>query len=198
MQQMHDHLLLRWFLGECLELCLSDPAHAVSDTQSGVALAEEYGALISGCKFEAADRQIDQLRGRDVGRERGSGLGRFSDHAIQAFDPIGRMDKIRLAGLPDRRRRMGSPPGTPLGRGDGWIFPGPFFLEGISLGSGHFGRRGPVNPAQVGCYLPRAEVQAVAHQMQAGSPNHGLGKGGGDRLGEALKPVHNRDPDVLE
>ena len=55
------------------------------------------------------------------------------------------------------------------GRGDGCIFPGPFFLEGIELGLGHISARGSVYQAQIGgdglAILPRAIIQRMAHQM---------------------------------
>ena len=125
---------------------------------SGEALAEHYGELILGRKpfsdvaaifLEAADRQVDQLGRRLVRRKRAPRLDRFPDHAVQAFDGVGRVDDLADRRIEGEERDHFLPCPAP-GRGDGRVFRGPFPLESIEFGDGHIGGRSPVDPAQIG------------------------------------------------
>ena len=93
-------------------------------------------------------------------------------------------------------------PCPPPGRGDGGVFPSPFFFESIQFCGGLFGGRCAINLAQISGHnlaiFPGAEVQRMADKMHDAGLHSGLWKGRCDRLREALQAVHNSDQDVLD
>ena len=79
--------------------------------------------------------------------------------------------------------------------------PAPVRVEGLERVPRGLGGLGDIDLAQLGrdrlAILPGAEVQRVANQMNDAGLNRGLREGGGDRLGEPLQPIDDRDQDVL-
>ena len=92
-------------------------------------------------------------------------------------------------------------PRPPPRRGDRGVFPGPFLLDSVQLGGCLIGRGGAVNSAQIGgdglAIFLGAKVRKMAHQMHDAGLDRGPGEGGGDGIGKAFQPVHDRDQNVL-
>ena len=126
-----------------------------------------------------------------IGRERAACLDRFADHPVHDLDGIrGVYDfpNCRIEG----KKRDHLLPCSPPGRGDGGVFPSPFFLEGIKFGLNHLGGHGAVNLAQARghdlTFCLGEKVQGMAYQMRDAGLDHRHGRSRRDPPGKPFSP----------
>jgi hypothetical protein len=94
-------------------------------------------------------------------------------------------------------------PGAPPALADCRVFlPPEALLEGAERGFGSGGINGSVDTLERSrnrlSVFPGDEIEAVAQQMDDASLDRRLWENGGDRLGEALEAVDNRDQDIFD